>query len=206
MSGVRIEGADAAKIAQQLGQKGTPMPDWVRGNPSYVAAYDQGTGDGERGAQFHPPAQPRTPRARKSKNPAGGAATPPSAPPGGQASKPGYFDRAFSPTAAANKSGLSAGVGRLSSAGDGGGLLLALVVYPIVLATIEYGASGPGMWFRAKFLNQVPENVSGQSTDPSAPYYVNPKAKPGQPGSGKWPNGDPIPGYPQPPAPGTGTA
>jgi len=196
MSGVRIEGADAAKIAQQLGQKGTPMPDWVRGNPSYVAAYDQGAGDGERGAQFHPPAQPRR---RKSKSPAGGAATPPSAPPGGQASKPGYFDRAFSPTAAANKSGLSAGVGRLSSVGDGGGLLLALVVYPLVLATIQNGASGPGMWFRAKFLNQA----TTQSTDPSAPGYVMPPPTVTLPRPKNWHGQWPPPGTQAPPTGGT---
>lgn len=39
--------------------------------------------------------------------------------------------------------------------GDVGGLLLALVLYPIGLSLVRYGAAGPGIWLRAKFLNQT---------------------------------------------------
>lgn len=38
--------------------------------------------------------------------------------------------------------------------GTTGGLLLAIVLYPLGLSVIRYGTRGPGLWFRAKFLNQ----------------------------------------------------
>ena len=40
--------------------------------------------------------------------------------------------------------------------GNSGGLLLGLLAYPLVLSVIQHGAAGPGLWIRAKFLNQGP--------------------------------------------------
>lgn len=71
---------------------------------------------------------------------------------------PGYVQRAFSPTAAGRRLANTRpgrAIGSTVAAGDSGGLLLALVLYPVVLATVRYGAAGPGDWFRAKWLNQT---------------------------------------------------
>lgn len=46
---------------------------------------------------------------------------------------------------------------RKAGGGDGGGLLLALIGYPLVLSVIKYGPAGPKMWFMAKFLNRTPD-------------------------------------------------
>lgn len=39
--------------------------------------------------------------------------------------------------------------------GASGGVLLALVAYPIALSIIRYGPNGPKMWLLAKFLNRT---------------------------------------------------
>lgn len=38
----------------------------------------------------------------------------------------------------------------------GGGLILALFLYPLALASLKYGAAGIPMWLEAKFLNKTP--------------------------------------------------
>ena len=67
--------------------------------------------------------------------------------------------------------------------GDAGGLMLALVLYPIALSVIRYGAAGPGMWFKAKFLNKTPAGTTPDVPDTTppgtpnsghAPSYTNP--------------------------------
>jgi hypothetical protein len=42
--------------------------------------------------------------------------------------------------------------------GNSGGLLLGLIAYPLVLSVLQHGAAGPGLWLRAKFLNQGPSS------------------------------------------------
>lgn len=194
---LRIEGSDAAKIAKNLGAAGRPMPDWVSADPALVAAYDQGTGGGANAAAFHPPpARPAAPAAGAAPTPARKAKAKPSSSSG----KRGYLDRSFSPSAAVGRTPLSA----LSSAGDGGGLMLAFVLYPIALATLRNGAAGPGLWFRAKWLNETvkePNNLgpvplvnatNPGANDPAHPGYHNPGLPtPGLPASH---GADPPPG------------
>jgi hypothetical protein len=36
------------------------------------------------------------------------------------------------------------------------GLFLGGIVYAVLLSVVEYGSAGPGMWFKAKFMNQAP--------------------------------------------------
>lgn len=84
-----------------------------------------------------------------------------------RARTPGYVQRAFSPRAAGARVARTAPgrvVARSVGAGDSGGLLLALVVYPIVLATVRYGADGPVRWFRAKWLNETTDKNGNASS------------------------------------------
>lgn len=173
MPPVSVDRASMLKVAKNLGQAGKPLPPEMASDPAYLAAHDQGSADGDRGAQFHPPAP--TPKRAPAKATAPKPAAPAPAPtsPGG---------RKFS------LSGTAAAVPTLG--GDGGGLLLALVLYPLVLATIQHGAAGPGLWFRAKWLNQT---VAQPANLPDATHQ-------GNPGGGSttlpksFPNGHPIPG------------
>jgi hypothetical protein len=87
----------------------------------------------------------------------------------------------------------------------GGLIVLALLLSPAnkdvfkrLTAGMTPNAMGNG--------NAEGQGGMGQSTDPNAPGYTNPNAKPGEPGSGKWPNGVPIPGQPQPLPPGDSNA
>lgn len=47
-----------------------------------------------------------------------------------------------------------------------GGLFIGAVVYALLLSVVEYGSAGPGLWFKAKFLNQAAGAPS--STKPAA--------------------------------------
>lgn len=152
---VQVDSASVEKIARQLGEAGKPAPQWVHDNPAYLAAYDQGAGRSQPAA-FHPP----TPRAAAQRKPAKTRAASP------KAARPGYFSRAVSPTGAAQRLGDATGASKIAAAGDGGGLLLALVIYPLILATIRYGAAGPGDWFRAKWLNQPTAKPKTTATAP----------------------------------------
>jgi hypothetical protein len=170
---VQVDSASVEKIARQMGEAGKPAPSWVRENPAYLAAYDQGTGRSQPAA-FHPPA-PRVAaqRPRRSSKP---ARTRPAAP-----ARPGYFRRAVSPTGAAQRIGDATGASKVASAGDGGGLLLAFVIYPMALATIRYGAGGPAAWFRAKWLNQ-PTAAAATAGGAHAPVIAPPRPiRPGVP-------------------------
>jgi hypothetical protein len=198
---VRVGSDDLLKIATNIGRAGKPMPQWVRDEPRYVAAYDQGTGDGNRAAQHLPPQPPRRASVAPSSSSPAAATRPPSKPKAGR--PPGYFRRAFSPGAAA---GRVPGVRQLASGGDAGGLLLAFVLYPIFLAVVKNGPAGIGMWFRAKWLNEAgasnpdqpaqpaPRPAGGVPT-PGLPQSSNPYGKDYfDPSTGKfYPNGKPLP-------------
>lgn len=58
--------------------------------------------------------------------------------------------------------------------GDGlGGLFIGAVVYALVLSVVDFGAAGPGMWFKAKFLNQVSGPGASTSAAPAGTSKVN---------------------------------
>lgn len=59
----------------------------------------------------------------------------------------------------------SLGTGARSAANTVGSALLGLVAAALVLSVIDYGASGPLLWFKAKFLNEAaPAAASSSST------------------------------------------
>jgi hypothetical protein len=52
------------------------------------------------------------------------------------------------------------------------GILLGAVVYALVLSVVNYGASGPGLWFKAKFLNIPAGSSSSTAGGPSSPDHA----------------------------------
>jgi len=187
MAGVQITGSDAQRIARQLGEQGKPLPAEMAGNPQLVAAYDQGTG---KHTEQHAAGSSPRPRASSSgrarRDPARRARPAPSS---STRTKPSYASRALSPSAAVQS---IPGVRTIRNAGDGGGLFLALVLYPLLLSVLKYGANGPRYWFDAKWLNS-PVTKS----NPNDPWTPAPAKRP--PGwKGQWP----PPGQTTP-APGT---
>ncbi len=50
------------------------------------------------------------------------------------------------------------------------GIVLGAVVYALVLSLVNYGASGPKLWFKAKFLNEAAGIGTGPAGGPSSPY------------------------------------
>lgn len=161
---VAIDSAAAEKIAAQYAAKGAPLPEAMRGNPAMRKAYkaaggtdagpepagEQRAGDtppeGEPKQQANPDHSPRSAGKGRGKGTPSGKRRPPRG--------PGWLTRSVSPSRAAGRLA-NTGPGRLiTRGGDGGGLLLALVVYPVFISTLRYGAAGPGDWFRAKWLNK----------------------------------------------------
>lgn len=76
--------------------------------------------------------------------------------------------------------------GRMGSRVSGGaddlaGALLGAVGYALVLSVVDYGTAGPGMWFRAKFLNET-QSQSGSGGTPVAGSDPNSQAVPGDAG------------------------
>jgi hypothetical protein len=59
----------------------------------------------------------------------------------------------------------------LSFDGEGlGGLFIGAVAYALLLSVVNYGPKGPGLWFKAKFLNQAAGSTSsGTATATAAP-------------------------------------
>lgn len=159
-----------AGVARAMGLDGAPAPAWVKSDVTMFRAYKSGL-DEHHAAQsptgFHPP--PGRPKRKKP------ARTRPAQARGGSR-RPGYLSRAFSPSRAAGRLGGT----KLMRAGDGGGLLLALVVYPLLLATIQNGAKGPGMWFRAKWLNQGLDGGTGGPKYHHRGDKNTPQPKPGR--------------------------
>lgn len=179
MAGVSISSSDAQRIARQLGEQGKPLPAEMAGDPRLVAAYDQGTG---RHTEQHTAGSSPRPRAQRSgrarRDPARRARPAPSS--------SSYADRALSPSAAVQS---IPGVRSIRNAGDGGGLFLALVLYPLLLSVLKYGANGPRYWFDAKWLNS-PVTKSNPNSSGNLP----PTRPPGW--KGQWP----PPGQTAPPA------
>lgn len=59
------------------------------------------------------------------------------------------------------KSRIPVGTGSIPAPGTPGGVLLALILYPVVLAGIQHGPTGVRNWFTAKFFNKAPGDTSG---------------------------------------------
>lgn len=229
---VRVERADLENVARNLGKHGRPLPSSMAADTKLAELHRNASGapaaspvsapaapsSAGAGTGSRTPAPGRRPASSAASGSTGGAraaAGTVSAPAGGRArpaAAGGYFSRAFSPSAAVRRAG-GGRVGRAIGAGDAGGLLLVLVAYPIVLATLEHGSAGPGLWFRAKWLNETangdsalppphnpgklgphvtapdgrtyPKSGSWQDQNPSMPGYVNPRyLKPGSPHHG----------------------
>lgn len=190
-AGGAAEGAGAAAgagdqlgLARAIGRGGKPAPSWVKNNPGYFQAYRAGLDElRQRGGSQD--MQPLGPWSRR-----GG-----SRPPSRRASRAGrrlartrsanprrgYLRRAFSPRAAAQRLADNP----VMRSGDGGGLLLAFVLYPMFLATVKYGAAGPGMWFRAKWLNQGKDDGRIANPGGAGGYWVFDAR------TGKWQEVDP---------------
>lgn len=61
----------------------------------------------------------------------------------------------------------------LSFDGEGlGGLFVGAVAYALLLSIVNYGPKGPGLWFKAKFLNQA--TAKGSATATAAPASSSP--------------------------------
>lgn len=146
-------------VAFAMGADGTPAPAWVKSDVGLYRAYKQGLDQRGGPAHLPPPAPARRPKPKRGAQ--SGA--------GGASKSPGYARRAFSPSAAYGRFA-APHVQRIGSAGDSGGLFLALVLYPLFLATVRYGADGPRVWFRAKWLNKT---TAGGDTQPAKPLVPN---------------------------------
>lgn len=144
-------------VAYRHGAAGEALPEHLADDPANRAAHHEGrlhrklARRKDSPASSHPLTSSRRPASTPAA-PAGGkrpARTRPArtSPRAGR----GYLSRAFSPSAALRR----VGGGKVAAAGDAGGLLLALVLYPMLLSTVKYGAAGPGIWFRAKWLNEA---------------------------------------------------
>lgn len=206
-----IDAADLIKIARAAGESGKPEPEFAASNPKARAAYRAGAGlPDDTPTDDAPATTPKPPVKHPQSHPSGksgGTRSPGTRSRAGRgtAGRSGSRKRSSSRPNVGAKISRTVGIG----GGTGGGLLLAIFAYPLGLSILKNGPSGAGLWLKAKFLNQAADPATnplsrpalpghGQSTDPNAPGYVNPKAKPGTPGSGKWPSGVPIPGQPQP--------
>jgi hypothetical protein len=70
------------------------------------------------------------------------------------------------------------------------GLFLGAVTYAVLLSVVEYGSAGPGMWLKAKFLNQVAAPSTSTPAPTQQPYVPGgppTTTVPGNPNSGTTP-------------------
>ena len=213
--------------AYRAGYAGKPIPAATADDSFAVAAHEQGTQDREFG---RPPDERLSALGNKPAEKPAASTGPVSKPPrtsprgGGRGSSSRSGTRSGTPRRAGKTfRGRARDLVRSPATlgGDGGGLLLAVFAYPLVLTVLQHGPAGIGSWLRAKFLNDETSQAAstnpfgagggtnpygvggqGQSTNPNGPGYTNPNAKPGEPGSGRFPNGQQIPGAPQPLPPG----
>jgi hypothetical protein len=207
MSAPAVSKGAAYQQAYNLGYAGEALPAGADGGQrgAFELGVDDaangrphaGAGDVLRAAGMgRDAAGPEEPPARTSARgrPAGGGQRPSSGRPASRS------PRAPSSQARAARQGQATGsrLGKLithpaSLGGDGGGLLLAIFLYPLALAVIQHGPSGVTSWLKAKFLNSQPALPTTETNNP----YHQPPSVPGAPGSGtpnRLPNGQQIPG------------
>lgn len=175
----------ARRRAHQAGERGKELPSELlaasKDDPHIVDAYDAGRA-GVSWGDF----QGR----QRDEEPETEPVSAPSASDGAGASRPTRTERrsprrrrraAGAPRAVRRFPGVSTAV-KLTGGGFSG-LLLGAVAYALVLSVVDYGPSGPGLWFKAKFLNEV-----AGAPAPSAPSSAA-KAPPSPTGGSS-----PIPG------------
>jgi hypothetical protein len=136
--------------AYSAGYAGRRLPDRLAEDSTAAAIYEQGRDDAEAGrpADEHLTSLGTQPK----KAPAKAAAKKPAntrpakrSRRSGQYRKGGFRGRARD---------LAGHPGTLGT-GSGGGLLLAVFIYPIVLAVLQHGPSGATDWLKAKFFNNA---------------------------------------------------
>jgi hypothetical protein len=145
--------------------------------PDALAAYQLGGADKAAGRDPRPKGQRAKAEPEPEPAPAPGATPPPTGGAAGGSSR-------RRPAAGGRKRGLARPLpARIRRAvpvpgGTTGGLLLAVVLYPIGLSLVRYGTAGPGMWLRAKFLNQASDTAAPPAAPPrgggpggGAPHY-----------------------------------
>lgn len=155
-----IRQADADRIAAGLKARGRPIPPGLQQPPAGHPASP---------AKPHPAPASRPTATARAGTPGPAGRTPAAAKP----SRPGRRSTTRRPGSRRTRGG---GLLSIGGGGDGGGLILALWAYPLVLSLIKYGAKGPGMWLRAKFLN-----IDTTPTTPSTAPKTKPKTTPGSP-------------------------
>lgn len=137
--------------AFNIGAAGDNAPDWVLADPALLAAFDQGQADGAQGPAFHPPVDraPAKPRPTPKPSPASSSGAPAT----GQrtaAGSSGLLGISAGDASGANKAKRAIGTG------DGSGVLLGVLAYPLLLALAKGGPAEVLAWLKAKFLNRVP--------------------------------------------------
>lgn len=163
----RVNEDDLPQMAKAAGKSGKPLPPWASAEPRLRAAYFDGAGTPD------PEATPQTPKTQPHRDPtnkAGGSRSSASAarPSGATARKAGAATKRKK-TINSRTADLIAHPATLGT-GSGGGLLLAVFAYPLVLSILQYGKQGPNRWFNAKFLNKT------LSITESNPYANQPAA------------------------------
>jgi hypothetical protein len=129
--------------AHDAGRNGVAFKDWQLSPGAVGSAPEPAPGDTPGGPPAPSSQGPRKPGARA---------------PGRAKPKPGRAGsgRKGSPRRIANRlatpaPNLAPGV---SFSGGPSGLFIGAIVYALVLSVAQYGAAGPGLWFKAKFLNE----------------------------------------------------
>ena len=181
MSAPTITRDDAAKIRANLERNGRPIPDALKDATADASPAGVGGGQAVKPPAKAEPAKGRTvvkPTSRAAAKPAARTPEPkvPAAGPRGAAGRVKSSGRARSNgRPARQRSYVAARVRRFAKnpsglGGDGGGVILALWLYPLVLAIVQEGTAGPGQWLRAKFLNvqgTPPAGSKWQAATPS---------------------------------------
>lgn len=170
---VAIDPKDLAPIARSAGKSGKVMPDFAVGVPDLEDAYYEGAGT----TRPTPATKKTRARARPKATPKAKTSTPPA------------------PTSASPKRlpppprGTGARASWKGTTGSFGGLLLALFLYPVVLAGIKSGPSGSLAWIEAKFLNRV---TAPKNTGPASGGIIGVPVGPGINKVPKFPKTGPI--------------
>ena len=170
---------DANRIRRNLERRGAPVPDALK-DTSEKPTPEPGVGKEKTAPAVSRPGAGGLPRTGAGASPRSAPRRRPSDTPRRRpAGRGGGRDRRLLP-AASRMVGLG---------GDGGGLLLAFWLYPLALAVLQHGIRGPGMWLRAKFLNED-ETAQAQASSgrtppatPASPDQPNPQPTYGGGGS-----------------------
>ena len=166
---------DAAQIVKNLERNGRPVPPALRKAAAGQTDEPPAAPEPEPKPEPEPapapvrePERPRIPEPRSaSPSPAARprrAAAGPSAKPAPKATRPARSHGAVHRWGNGGKLFRKSG----SSSGDIGGILLAVWVYPIVLAVIKYGTAGGKSWISGHFVNRPDSGTAAKTTTPAS--------------------------------------